>query len=138
MSITKYNKNRLPSLFDDFFNDWSIFDETPAKGLSHYVPLGDVIETDESFKLEIMLPGFDKKEINMKIEEDSLIITAERKKTEEKYNRIESRFGSFKKSYSLPNYVDTEKINAKYVNGVLNIEIPKIEEKSNVKLIEIK
>jgi len=139
MTLIKYNKN-FPSILDEFFNDgWSLFDDVvPAKGLSHFTPLGDVIETDDAFNVEIMLPGFEKKEIKMEVEDNSLIIEAERKKSEEKYNRVESHFGKFRKSYTLPDYVDVEAIDAKYKNGVLKVTIPKVEEKIGSKLIEIK
>lgn len=137
MTLVKYN--RLPSLFDEFFNDWSFFDDTvPTKGLSHYSPLGDVIETDDAFNVELMMPGFDKKEIKMEVEEKSLVIEAERKKSESKYNTVESHFGKFRKSYTLPDYIDVEKIDAKYKNGVLKITIPKNKEKVGNRLIEIK
>ena len=136
--LVKY-KNTIPSLFDEFFNDLSFFDEVvPAKGLKHFTPLGDVIENEDSFNVELMMPGFEKKEIKMEVEGKSLVIEAERKKSENNYNTIESHFGKFRKSYVLPDYVDVDNINAKYKNGVLKITIPKVEGKVGNKLIEIK
>jgi len=137
MKLVKYNN--ISSIFDELFNDRSFFDDVvPAKGLAHFSPLGDVIETDESFNVDLMMPDFEKKEIKMEVEDNSLVIEAERKKSESKYNRVESHFGKFRKSYVLPDYVDVDNINAKYKNGVLKITIPKVEGKVGNKLIEIK
>lgn len=138
MALTKYNKNRFPSIFDDFItNDW-FEDFLPAKEFKDYTMLGDVIETNNEFNVELMLPGFDKKDIKMEVNEDVLSIEAERKRSEKnKYNRVESYFGKFKKTYTLPNNINKENIDAKYENGVLRVTLPKIEEKVNNKLIEI-
>jgi HSP20 family protein len=139
MNLVKYRK-KLPSILDEFFNESSFFNDCclPTKEFNHFVPMGDVIETDDAFNVELMMPGFEKTDIKMNVEEDSLLIKAERKKSESKYNTIESSFGSFKKSYLLPNYVDKNKIDVTYVNGVLKIIIPKIKEKVGKKSIEIK
>jgi HSP20 family protein len=136
MKQIKYNRT-FPSFFDDFFTDLTFFDEQlPNKCC--VAPRGDVIETDEAFNVELMMPGFKKEEIEMKVEENSLIISAERKKLEEtKYNTIESYFGTFKKSYTLPDYVDVSAINASYEDGVLKITVPKDDEKVGSKIIEI-
>ena len=139
MTLVKYNNN-FPSILDEFFNDgWSFFDNCclPEKELKHFSPLGDVIETDDAFNVELMMPGFDKKEISMDIEENNLTIKAERKKTDKKYNKVESHFGSFRKSYTLPDYVDKEGIGAKYKNGVLSISVPKVKEKVSKKVVVI-
>lgn len=138
--LVKYKNNgfNLPSIFDEFFSDdWTDF--LPKNGLSKFTPLGDVIETDNAFNVELMLPGFDKKDIKMKIDKGVLSIGAERKKSEKtKYNRVESYFGKWERSFTLPDYVDVDNIDASYENGVLKVTIPKTEEKVSTKLIEIK
>jgi HSP20 family protein len=137
MALIKYNK-RFPTILDEFFNDdW--FDFLPrTNSIDNYTPLGDVIENDESFTLDLMLPGFEKKDINMKVDENVLSIEAERQKSEkDKYNRVESYFGKWKRSFTLPDHVDVDNINASYENGVLKVTIPKTEEKVSSKLIEI-
>lgn len=133
----KYKTNSLPSILDEFFNeDW--LDFLPAKEFKNFSPLGDVIENDEAFELELMLPGVGKENIKLKVDDDVLAITAERKKVEDnKYNRIESYFGNFKKTYTLPKDVDRENIKASYENGVLKVTIPKDKEAVVSKLIEI-
>jgi HSP20 family protein len=139
MALMKYNdKLGFPSILDDFFtNDW-FFDFSPKTGLKNYTPLGDVIENEDSFNVELMLPGLDKKDIKMEVDNGVLTIEAERKKSEKnKYNRVESYFGKYVKTYTLPEYVDHDNINAKYENGVLKVTIPKTEEKVSTKLIEI-
>jgi len=138
MALIKYDNSKLPSIFDDFFND-SWFELFPSKGMSNYSPLSDVIENDDSFNVELMLPGLDKKDIQMKVDHDVLSIEAERKKEEKtKYNRVESYFGKYKKSFTLPDNVDVDNINAQYENGVLKVVIPKTEDEVSAKLIEVK
>lgn len=138
MALIKYNKNRFPSILDEFFNDdW--FNFLPEKDFKTFTPLGDVIEKDDAFNVELMLPGFDKKDIKMKVDGDSLLIEAERVKNEkDKYNRVESYFGKYTRSFTLPNYVNKNKIDAAYENGVLKVTIPKTAETVQTKLIEIK
>ena len=138
MTLVKYNdKLRFPSILDDFFNDdWLHF--LPTKECNKCTPIGDVIETDDAFNVELMLAGFNKEDIKMEVEDGVLSIEAERKKSEEnKYNRVESYFGKYVKTYTLPEYIDVDNINAKYEDGVLKVTIPKTEEKVNTKLIEI-
>jgi HSP20 family protein len=138
MALIKYNKT-FPTIFDEFFNDdW--FDFLPkTNSINNYTPLGDVIENDDAFNVDLMLPGFDKNDIKMKVDQGVLSIEAERKKSEkDKYNRVESYFGKWKRSFTLPDYVNVDGIDASYENGVLKVTIPKTEEKVSSKLIEIK
>jgi HSP20 family protein len=139
MALIKYNKNeRFPSLFNSFFNDDWFENYLPTKEFITS-PLADIIETDNAFNVELMLAGFDKKDIKLEVNDDTLTIEAERKKNEtNKYNKTESFFGKVKRSYSLPNYVDSDNINAEFENGILKVTIPKVEEKVTTKLIEIK
>jgi len=128
MAIIKYNprQNSLMNffnddLFDDFFKLPSLFDNSI---------LNDVSNTDKEFKVEFMLPGFKKEEVKLEINNDVLSISAERK--ENKY------FNKINKSYSLPENLDTENVEAKLEDGVLKILIPKLkEEKVEAKVIEI-
>lgn len=139
MKIIKYDNRltRFPSILDEIFSD-DLFDFLPSKEYKNFTPLGDVIETDKEYNVELMLPGFDKKDIKMEINDGVLSIEAERKRSEEKkYNRLETHFGKYSKSYKLPDYIDSENIGATYKNGVLRVTIPKTEEKVS-KLIEVK
>ncbi len=100
----------------------------------------DVIEEDDRIRVVADLPGFDKSDISVHIEDGELIIKAERREEKEEkaknYLKRERRYGEVYRRISLPAEVDQEKIKAKYNNGVLEIEIPKIARKRKVIKIE--
>lgn len=129
-TIIRTRRNELPSIFDEFFG--SHF--TPSRSFaqsSYNAPKVNVEETDSEFLLEVAAPGFDKKDLSVKVEEG--ILTIESKKEEEKneendhFIRREFGIAGFKRSFTLPEEVDTEKIKASHKNGVLHVTIPKSE-----------
>jgi len=129
-----------PSIFDleDFFNDFLTIntDNSLSK-----VPIHDVIETDKEFIVETMLAGVKKEDINVDIENDVLTIKAERKEVKDlKYNRKESFFGKYERSFKLPEGIDRENIQASLEEGMLKLVVPKLgdSEKLSKKSIEIK
>jgi len=95
-------------------------------------PALDVHETEDAYVVEAEVPGLDKKDIEITVLEDLLTIKGERKRDEEvkedSYHRIERTYGSFQRSISLPNSVDSGKVAAHFKNGVLHITLPKREE----------
>ena len=96
-------------------------------------------ENEKEYELKVDLPGMDKSEIKMTVENNGLVIEGERKseKKEEKdkYHFTERHYGSFHREVSLPKNANVEAINAVYENGVLNVVIPKKEEKEGKKQI---
>lgn len=101
----------------------------------------DIYEENDEYHIEMDIPGFDKKDINIEVKDGYLTIKAS-KETEDKeetknYIRRERVVGSFTKSFALGD-VDTDKIDAKFENGILNVTIPKQEVVDNTKTIEIK
>jgi len=124
-------------LFDEFFNDFP-FTSSVVEGKENWIPSVDILEKEGNIVLRAELPGMNEKEIELKVEGDTLILKGERKmESEDKksnYHRIERSYGSFTRSFRLPDTVDSEKIDADYKNGVLTITIPK---KSEVKPREI-
>ena len=112
-----------------FFKEWE--DESPAVS-SNWRPSVDIFEDDDKLVLSVEVPGIDKKDIKINVENNVLSISGERKfEQEEKkdnFRRIERRYGSFYRSFTLPRAVDTEKIEATTKNGVLEITLPKREE----------
>jgi len=96
-----------------------------------WTPSIDVIETDDSIKLKAELAGMDPKDISVEVQDNVLTLSGERRFQEEvkedKYYRIERRYGSFSRSLALPQTVNEEGIEAKYENGVLEVVVPKAE-----------
>ncbi len=96
-----------------------------------WTPSIDVIETDDSIKLKAELAGMNPKDINIEIQDNVLTVSGERRFQEEvkedKYYRIERRYGSFSRSLALPQTVDENRIEANYENGVLEVTVPKVE-----------
>lgn len=94
-----------------------------------WAPAVDIYEDENQLVLTAEVPGIDEKDIEIKLEDNTLSIHGERKMEketkEENYHRIERASGSFYRSFTLPNYIDQEKIHAEHENGVLKITMPK-------------
>lgn len=143
MTLIKYNPNAYrPATFtnfvDRFFND----DSFGSKSVSSFSPQVDIAESDKEFELHFHVPGMKKEEIKIDLQDDKLTVSGERKLKEEKsdknFRSVESFYGSFSRSFYLPDHVNVEEIDAAYTDGVLNIVIPKDEKKETRKSIEIK
>ena len=131
----------IPTVFDDFFRDWSA---TNFSRTNTTLPAVNIKENDEAFTVKVAVPGMDKKDFKIDLDNNILTIQSEKEfNTEDKndnYTRKEYSYQSFKRSFTLPkNVVDGDKITASYTNGELNISIPKLEEAKPkpIKLIEI-
>lgn len=107
----------------------------------NWSPRLDVSETDQALQITADLPGLEKKDINISLEDDLLTISGERKEEREekdkKYHTIERRSGSFFRSIRLPAEVERKRINAKFANGVLSITLPKSAESKRKKATNI-
>lgn len=135
-------QNEINSLFDDWLNDgW----RAPLSATKQaFVPAMDLIQKDKSYEVKAELPGVKEDEIDLYIEDGYMVIKGEHEdeKKEEKDDYIvhESSYGSFYRSFPLPNDVDTEQeLKASLKDGVLIIELPKLAAaKSNKEKIDIK
>ena len=118
-------QDRMNRLFRDSFGEGR--DE--ALTTTGFAPAVDVYEDEHNVTLKIEVPGIEEKDIDVRIENNVLTVHGERKfekeEKEENYRRIERQYGSFTRSFTLPNTVDTEKVNANYDKGVLNITLAK-------------
>ena len=107
---------------------------------SNFAPPVDVYEDEHNITLKIEVPGIDEKDINVTIENNTLTVRGERRfekdEKEENFQRIERMFGSFTRSFTLPNTVDPEQISAHYEKGVLKIRLSKRAE-AKPKLIKV-
>lgn len=133
------SRYRRPTI--DLFNDFmDIFDiSVSTSGVK--TPVYDVIENEKEYVIEMLLAGVPKENINIDIDKDVLTIKAERKEVKDvKYNRKETYFGKYERSFVLPENADKEKIEASLVDGILKVIVPKQEEEvKNDKIkIEIK
>ena len=142
MMPVRRTQNWLPSIFNDFFdNYWMVKANATA-------PAINVFETEKEYKVELAAPGMTKEDFNVRIdEENNLVITMEKKtenkeeKKEGRYLRREFSYSKFQQTMILPDNVDKEKISAAVENGVLNVQLPKISEeevKKAEKQIEVK
>lgn len=138
MRYTRPNNNvtskRFSDIMDEFFND------VVNDRRDNFVPSIDISESDNQFMITAELPGMSKEDIDISLENGRLSISGERSfESEEKgkkFHRVETKYGSFERSFQLPDNVDAESISATYENGLLNISIDKSEEKVK-KQIEI-
>jgi len=118
----------VSDLFDtDFFN----FNNDFLKLSSSLTPSVNVSETDKEFKIELAAPGLEKKDFKVSVDKGVLTISSEKQteKTEEKKNywKKEFSYNQFSRSFQLPDNTITDKIDAKYDNGILSIALPKKE-----------
>lgn len=141
MTLMRYSRpdnnlmsKRFSDIMDEFFND------VVNTRKDSFVPGIDISETEEQFLISAELPGMKKEDISVNLENGRLSISGERKfEKEEKgktFHRVETKYGSFNRSFQLPDNVDEESVKASYENGLLNISIDKAEDKVK-KQIEI-
>jgi HSP20 family protein len=120
-------------LFADFFDEF--FTPNLMQQTSFKVPAVDITEEKDKYLVKADLPGMKQEEVKVEIDNNVLVISGERKNEREEkdeskhYHYYERSYGSFERRFVLPGDIDAEKIDAKYDNGVLEIEIPKIEGK---------
>ena len=116
-------QNRMNSLFQDFGSD-----ADPVTAAA-FVPAVDVYEDGERLVLKLEIPGIREEDVDVRMENQTLTVRGERKfekeEKEENFHRIERSYGTFFRSFSLPNTVDTENVAASYNAGVLKLEMKK-------------
>ena len=129
-------QREVDSLFDRFFDGTGSDQGGPAV----WVPQTDLVETDEEFQLRLDVPGMSTEDIDINLQNGTLTVrgerTSERTDEGEDYVRVERAFGTFHRTFTLPDTVDEQNIEATYEDGVLHINVPKTEE-STRRQIEI-
>ena len=133
------NRNLADELFNNFFkNDYHENHVSRCNAAT----ATNVFETEKEFKIEVLLPGFQKDDLEMNVHNQLLTIKVEKEQREEKeefkYARREFGITNFEKQYRLPKAVNVEEINAKFENGVLHVILPKREEALEKAPVEIK
>lgn len=147
MNIIKYQTPKFNSLMPNFFD---IFDGILGNDIAEFSgsdclaksPSVNIIETENSYDLELAVPGFNKENISINVENDVLTIKGETKTEKEenkkRYTRREFSYSSFTRSFNLNDQVRGDKIGADYKDGILTITIPKKEEAKKGLAREIK
>lgn len=125
----------LPSLFDDpFLRNWFNWSNTDTGHESGTLPSVNISETDESYEISVAAPGMSKNDFKVELENNRLVISGEKKeerenKQEQNYLRREFNYQSFVRSFTLAEkQIHSEKIQAKYAEGILHITVPKSAE----------
>ena len=145
MSLVRYNPAtngfvpvRFSSLIDKFFSDsvtrW-------GGSANDFVPTVDVWETEKGYDLHVAVPGMKKEDFKIELNDNYLTVSGERKlqreNKEENFQSVESHYGAFSRSFTLPDVADGSKIKAKYADGILEIHVPKDEKKTLKSTIKI-
>lgn len=126
-------------LFDRMFGDWTIPNIWSEERV--VVPAFDISETEKEYVISGEIPGVEPKDLEITLTDGILSIKGEKKQEseekEENYHRFERRYGSFQRSFRLPENISRDKLDASYKDGILKLTLPKSEE-SEVKKIEVK
>ena len=141
MAIVRWEPLRELSTLQNEMNRLfgTVFD-TPANGgtMRRWMPAMDLVETQDHFVLRADLPGLSEEDVNIEVEDRVLTVSGERKSehTESKdgYHRVERAFGSFSRSLTLPEGINAEAVTASFDRGVLEVRIPKPEERKPRKI----
>lgn len=137
MAIVRRNSNILPTLSrffdDDFHRDFLNWSNRNFSSTGTSLPAVNIKETDEAFVLEVAAPGMQKSDFKVSLNNKLLTISSETKETleenkDDKYTRLEFSYQAFTRSFSLPETVQQDRIEAKYIDGVLHVTLPKREE----------
>lgn len=132
MQLTRLT-NQLPSLFDRFLeNDMFDWSTRNFSNTNTTLPSVNIKEDSECYKVEMAVPGFEKNDIRVELNNDLLTISSEKKienetRGDEQFTKREFSYQSFNRSFTLPATVENDKIMAKYENGILRVIIPKSE-----------
>ena len=121
-------------LYDELFNNY-LTDSKPKKESGYSHPAVNIIEEKDKYILELAVPGINKSDIDVKLENDELIISSKdvnkENELQENFVRVEYNYKYFKRVFNIPETIDTKKINAQYKNGVLTLTLYKKEEAIN-------
>jgi HSP20 family protein len=122
---------RLNQMLDQAFNAWPFGTEAPDFATSAWVPPTDIFEEPDGIRIVLELPGLRPEDVKLTMENATLTVRGEKKQLAEekttKVHRYERSYGSFERSFSLPNTVDAERVTANFEHGVLTVWVPKAE-----------
>ena len=137
MSIVRYStaNDYVPTSFSNLIDRF--FGESLARtgGSSYsFVPKVDILETEAAYEINVAVPGLKKEDFKIDLNDNFLTISGERKFSKEREENnvhvVETQYGNFSRSFSLPENVDASKISAKYADGILEVTVPKDDKKT--------
>jgi HSP20 family protein len=142
MKLVRYNQlePQIPSTFsgmlDRFFND------SLGANLKQFSPAVDISEDEKTYEIQVAVPGMKKADLKIDLSDGKLTVSGERKMEEKKegknFHSIETHYGSFRRSFFIPEDVIEEQVEAAYEDGLLKISLPKREKKVSKSIIEVK
>ena len=141
MLLTSYNPFRdIRDIENLMFGDRAL--TKAQESVATFAPQVNTREGEFAYHIDVDLPGVKKEDIKIDVKDNMLIISGERnfkdEVKEEDYYRVETSFGKFSRSFNLPDSIDTENIDASAENGVLEVVVPKLALKDNVRNISVK
>jgi len=140
MTLVKYPAFNSVAPFGSLFE--RVFNDSYTTRSTKFRPSVDVFENEKSFEIQLAVPGMRKEDFNIDVKDGLLTISGERKfekETDEKnYHSVETQYGDFVRSFNLPDHVDATKISAEYKNGLLEVIVPKDEQKALSTIVKVK
>lgn len=142
MGLIKYNTNDYrPTSFKSFV-DRFLNEDLAGGSVSSFSPKVDIAESENDFEIQLHVPGMKKEDFNIDLNKDQITISGERKfeneKKEKNFHSVESYFGSFNRTFHLPDVINKDKVDASYQDGILTVKLPKDEKKVTKKQIVVK
>ncbi len=123
---------RMPFVFDDFFKPWNEWFDGGLSARTMNIPAVNITEHKEEYLVSLAVPGMKKDDFKIDVDANMLTISSEKEENKEekdkKFTRKEYNYSSFSRTFTLPEEINKEKIEAKYENGVLKIALPRKEE----------
>lgn len=127
MTLVRYQNSPVRNWIDDMMKN--AFTDAPMSTWHATQPAVNIVENENAYRLEFVVPGMDKSNIEVKLQKNVLTVTGKKESTEEnkteKFLRREFSYREFEQSFRIPTTVDTEKLTANFENGILKLEMPK-------------
>lgn len=137
--LSKFENRSFSSLLDRFFNE--SFNGI-GKEIQSFSPQVDIAESKQAYEIAMAVPGMKKSDFKIDLNEGRITISGERKfeekKEEKNFHSVESHYGSFSRSFYLPDNIKEDKVEASYTDGILKIVVPKDEKKELSRTVQIK
>lgn len=129
--ITQMQRD-MEKMFTDLRRNWDFQVEEASKFMKKFIPSLNVSEDDQKIFIRVDLPGVEPKDVNISLENNTLVIEGEKKEEKksekEEFKLLESAYGHFKRVIALPEIIDSSKVEATYKNGILTVVLPKKED----------